>query len=72
MTTEQQADRVGKAIVDLTEEMKTIHSANNLYWKQGETHSKEAKAEYHRRNDRLEEIRNELTRLRAGLVVMMA
>jgi hypothetical protein len=51
-------------IAALTSEMHTIHSANCLYWKRGEAVTLEAKAEYVRRQDRLEQIRCELVQLR--------
>lgn len=50
-------------IANLTAEMDAIHFANNLYWEQGEMVSLEARAEYQRRQDRLQEIRAELMRL---------
>jgi hypothetical protein len=46
----------------LSEEMDSIHYANRLFWEQ-KAHSREASVEYYRRQDRLEEIRSELTGL---------
>jgi hypothetical protein len=45
----------------LYEEMDTIHRANDLYWRLGAAKTPTAKAEYHFRNERLGEIRAELT-----------
>jgi hypothetical protein len=53
-------------IAVLTAEMDAIHSANTLYWKQGEAATHEARAEYRRRLDRLTEIRTELAQLRSS------
>jgi hypothetical protein len=53
-------------IAALTSEMDAIHSANSLYWGQGEAATHKARAEYRRRLDRLEEIRKELTQLRSA------
>jgi hypothetical protein len=39
------------------EEIDSLHFANILYWREGNEHSREARAEYQRRNDRLQEIR---------------
>jgi hypothetical protein len=39
------------------EEIDRIRSADVQYWKRGQEQSREARAEYHRRQDRLEEIR---------------
>ena len=54
-------------IAVLQEEIDLIHYANEyaneLYWRQANP-SAEAKAEYYRRQDRLEEIRSELAELR--------
>ena len=49
-------------IAALKEETAVIHHANELYWRQGNP-SDAAKADYYRRQDRLEEIRSELARL---------
>ena len=46
----------------LLEEMDFIHYANELYWRQT-IPSVAAKADYFRRQDRLEEIRSELAKL---------
>ncbi|MGA2356557.1 MAG: hypothetical protein ABSG02_18855 [Terriglobales bacterium] len=46
----------------LQEEIQSIHYVNELYWRQT-NHSVAAKAEHYRRQDRLEEIRNELAEL---------
>jgi hypothetical protein len=51
-------------ITVLNEEMDEIHTANSLYWKQGNEHAKFARAKYQWRQDRLEKIREELVRLR--------
>jgi hypothetical protein len=48
----------------LSVEMDAIHFANSLYWKQGHSQTVAARAEYQRRQDRLEEIRTELAQLR--------
>lgn len=53
-------------LANLREEMDSIHLANGLYWKQGECHSREEMAEYERRQERLEEIRKELSELTEG------
>jgi hypothetical protein len=54
------AETMRKArIADLQEELDFIHYANELYWRQANP-SDAAKADYYRRQDRLEEIRNEL------------
>ncbi len=50
-------------IAALYEEMGRIHSLNSLYWESGEKANAEARAEYQRRLDRLEEIRAELVKL---------
>jgi hypothetical protein len=39
------------------EEIDRIHSANVEYWKQGDEPDREARAEHHRRQHRLDEIR---------------
>jgi len=54
----------------LNEEMDQIHQANNLYWKQGNSQTLAAKAEYEFRNERLERIRAELALLRAEAKVV--
>jgi hypothetical protein len=54
-------------IAALHEEMDAIHAVNSLYWKQGEAVTVEARAQYQRRLDRLEEIRTELTQLQSWL-----
>jgi hypothetical protein len=46
----------------LQEEIDFIHYANELYWRQTNP-SNAAKAEYFRRQDRLQEIRSELAKL---------
>jgi|SRR5271156_6501753 len=46
-------------IAVLQKEMEFIHYANELYWRKT-NHGVAAKAEYYRRQDRLEEIRSEL------------
>ena len=52
-------------IAVLQDEVHFIHYANELYWRQP-TPSDAAKAEYYRRQDRLEEIRSELAELQEG------
>ena len=49
-------------IAILQQEIDFIHYANELYWRKT-NHGVAAKAEYYRRQDRLEEIRSELTKL---------
>jgi hypothetical protein len=44
----------------LTEELKSIHVRNVLYWAAGEEPNRAARAEYKRREDRLREVRAEL------------
>jgi hypothetical protein len=44
----------------LTEELKSIHVTNVLYWAAGEEPNRAARAEYKRREDRLREVRAEL------------
>jgi hypothetical protein len=46
-------------IAVLQEEIDFIHYANELYWREADP-SDVAKADYYRRQDRLEEIRSEL------------
>ena len=48
----------------LTSEMDSIHFANSLFWAGGESVTIEARAEYQRRQERLEQIRVELVQLR--------
>ena len=48
----------------LKEEVNFIHFADVLYWRQGTESSREARAEYQRRQDRLREIRHEFLDLR--------
>jgi hypothetical protein len=50
-------------IAALHKEMDSIHDANNLYWQQV-VHNDAAKADFYRRQDRLEEGRAELDMLR--------
>jgi len=47
----------------LQEEIEFIHYANELYWRDANP-GDAAKADYYRRQDRLEEIRSELADLR--------
>ena len=47
----------------LTVEMDAIHFANTSYWMQGHFQTVAARAQYQRRQDRLEEIRTELAQL---------
>ncbi len=49
-------------IAVLHEEIHLIHCANELYWLQANPDAA-AKAQYYRRQDRLEEIRSELAEL---------
>ena len=49
-------------IAVLQEEIVAIHYANERYWRQANP-SDTAKADYYRRQDRLEEIRSELAEL---------
>jgi hypothetical protein len=49
-------------IATLHQEMDAIHFANKLYW-ENKSPSREDRAEYHRRQERLQEIRRELLRL---------
>jgi hypothetical protein len=51
-------------IATLNEEVDGIHFVNSLYWQRGKAATAEEKAEHQRRQDRLEEIRAELARLR--------
>jgi hypothetical protein len=53
-------------IAALTSEMDAIHSANALYWGRREEVTLEARAEYQRRKDRLEQIRSEIAQLRSA------
>lgn len=50
-------------IAVLQQEIDLIHFANRLYWQQANP-SNEARAEYYRKQDRLENIRSELAKLR--------
>jgi hypothetical protein len=52
-------------IAVLNEEMDGIHFVNSLYWGRGEAVSTEARAEYRRRQDRLDAIRTELAQLQS-------
>lgn len=49
-------------ITALLEEVESIHVANRLYWQESAP-GREANAAYQKRQDRLEEIRDELSRL---------
>jgi hypothetical protein len=51
-------------IASLSKEMDAIHHVNSLYWKQGQSQTLAAKAEYQFRNERLEGIRTEIAQLR--------
>jgi hypothetical protein len=53
-------------IAALYEEIDAIHSANSLFWQQGERATAAARAQYQFRLDRLEEIRTGITRLRTA------
>lgn len=50
-------------IAVLHEEIDCLHHANSLYWQQT-LRSDAAKAEFYRRQERLEEVRSELVTLR--------
>ena len=47
----------------LVSEINSIHTDNEMYWRRGQAATLTAKAEYHRRQERLEEIRTVLTKL---------
>ena len=47
----------GKHTNPKADEIAFLHHANVLYWREGAMQSREAKAEYQRRQDRLREIR---------------
>ena len=49
-------------IAALNKEMERIHFDNHSYWQRGDTVSSEERAAHQSRQDRLEEIRAELTR----------
>jgi hypothetical protein len=61
MLTRHPAKRAGRIAV-LHEEIELIYIADERYWRQANP-SNAAKAEYYRRQDRLEEIRSELAKL---------
>jgi hypothetical protein len=46
-----------RTIMTVLEEIDRIRSADVLYWRRGQEQSRDARAEYHRRQDRLGEIR---------------
>ena len=50
-------------ITALSKELEAIYVADTAYWRQAD-HTREARAEYHQRQERLEEIRNELAQLK--------
>ena len=50
-------------IAALSKELDAIYDADTVYW-MGREHTREATAEYQRRQERLEEIRSELARLK--------
>jgi hypothetical protein len=50
----------------LHEEIEGIHFVNSLYWNRKEAVTLEARAEYERRKQRLEEIRAELAKLQSS------
>jgi hypothetical protein len=59
----QKADtRTQARLAPLGKELDAIHFANTVYWKSKE-HTREATAEHHRRQERLEEIRGEIAQL---------
>ena len=47
----------GKRTNPKADEVASLHYANVLYWREGTVQSREARAEYQRRQDRLREIR---------------
>jgi hypothetical protein len=51
--------RAKARIAALNEEIHTIYFADRRHWKRGQAATLEERAEYHRRQDRLEEIRKE-------------
>jgi hypothetical protein len=53
---------VASKLGSLRQEVEAIHFANKLYWAQKE-HSHTVVAEYERRQERLDQIRNELKKL---------
>jgi len=57
---------VRNRIAVLSEEIDGIHFVNIFYWESGEAATLKARAEYERRQRRLEEIRNELLQLRSS------
>jgi hypothetical protein len=60
-----ESDAKTARIAALNAEIDAIHSANTFYWRQGRAATREARAEYRRRLDRLGEIRKELAKLRS-------
>jgi hypothetical protein len=54
---------VASKLASLREEVEAIHFANTLYWAQKE-HTHAAVAEYERRQERLDQIRNKLRNAR--------
>ena len=44
-------------IASLHDEVASLHHADVLYWREGAMQSREARAEYQRRQDRLRELR---------------
>jgi len=53
----------GDKIAALGEELSAIHFTKVLYWKRGADNSREARAKYQFRQDRVDEIRKEFTQL---------
>ncbi len=53
-------------IAALQEEMDAIYSADRRYWNQTKGITRDARTEYQKRQERLEEIRKELARLRSA------
>jgi hypothetical protein len=49
-------------IAALSKELEAIYVADTVYWRQDD-HTRDDRAQYHRRQERLEEIRNELAEL---------
>jgi hypothetical protein len=56
----------------LRQEIDAIHFANSLFWRHKEAHTRDAIAEYQSRQERLDQIREELARLGAGTTIMVA
>jgi len=59
------AGKVRDKIAALSKELDAIHFANARFWKVGAASTRQEKAEYQLRLNRLEEIRRELAQLRS-------